>query len=336
MLCPDGHPPFLPYRTAVIINALWISSLFLTGSTIWICCLCRRCFQEFMNLPQFDVKHLLAFRQMRYNSLRRCRIFAICDAVYLMILLAVLLSFLGATILLQALGHPDSHIVIIAFSFLVMVLYPFFLSLFPRHGLYMFSPFNCRLSWLFFKWGHSILSFLLCLASYARQGPERSTSRRPNLPPLEPLQKLVPRVLDSRDWLEQDCSNFFHPNNADTIDVLLADALVRIEKTPTIEKTSELITSIYFCIWDMDSPKFFAHLDYGLQVARGGLAAIFHEVANKRQLDNWNARALVSKLWLESHVDRMPHRPGITLHGETNMQDRLPSGKLPLTFDIAF
>ena len=296
-----------------------------------------------MNLPQFDVKHLLAFRQMRYNSLRRCRIFAICDAVYFMILVAFLLSSLGAIILLQALGHPDLHIVIIAFSivaffFLVMVLYPFFSSLFLRHGLYMFSPFNCQLSWLFFKWGHSILSFLFRLASYARQGLERSTSRRRNLPPLEPisLQKLVPQALASRDWLEQDCSNFFHPNNADAIDVLLADALVWIDSNPTIEKTSELIASIYFCIWDLDSPKVFAYLDYGLQAARGGLAAIFHEVANKRQLDNWNARALVSRLWLEIYIDRMPRGPGITSHGETNMQDRLPSGKLPLTFDITF
>ncbi|KAF8348736.1 hypothetical protein F5887DRAFT_597971 [Amanita rubescens] len=78
MLCPEGHPPFLKYRTAVIINALWFSSLLLTGSTLMICCLCRRCLQEFMNRPQFDVKHLLAFRQMRYNSLRRHSAILIC------------------------------------------------------------------------------------------------------------------------------------------------------------------------------------------------------------------------------------------------------------------
>ena len=298
-----------------------------------------------MNLPQFDVKHLLAFRQMRYNSLRRCRIFAICDAVYFITLVAFLLSSLGAIILLQALGHPDLHIVIIAFSiiaffFLVMVLYPFFSSLFLRHGLYMFSPFNCQWSWLFFKGGHSILSFLLRLASYerSRQRPEHSTGWGFSLPPLEPvsLRTLVPQALASRDWLEQDCSNFFHPNITDAIDVLLADALIWIDSNPTIEKTSELIASIYFCIWDLNSPKVFAYLDYGLQAARGGLAAIFHEVANKRQLDNWNAYALVSKVWLEIYVDRMPHGPGITSHGETNMQDRLPSGKLPLTFHMTF
>ncbi len=88
-----------------------------------------------MNRPQFDVNHLLAFRQMRYNSLRRCRIFAICDAVHLMLPLSVLLSFFGVIILFQALSHPDLPIVIVAFSifmfcFLIMGLYPFFSSLF--------------------------------------------------------------------------------------------------------------------------------------------------------------------------------------------------------------
>jgi len=245
--------------------------------------------------------------------------------------------------LFQALSHPDLHIVIVAFSMflfylLVMGLYPFFSSLFARHGLYTFSPFNCQLSWLFFKWGHSILVFLLRLASYgrSRQGPARLTCRGFSLPPLEPmpLQTLAPQALASRDWLEQDCSNFFHPNNIDAIDVLLADGLVWIDSNPTIEKTSELMVSIYLCIWDLESPNVFTHLDYGPQVAKRGLAAVFHEVANKQQLNNYNARALASKLWLENHVERMPHRSSVTLHGETNMQDRLPSGKSP--FDCQY
>ncbi|KAF8348734.1 hypothetical protein F5887DRAFT_951685, partial [Amanita rubescens] len=340
MLCPDGHPPFLKYRTAVIINALWFSSLLLTGSTLMICCLCRRCLQEFMNRPQFDVKHLLAFRQMRYNSLRRCKFFAICDGIHLMIPLAVLLSFFGVIILFQALGHPDLHIVIIVLSifvffFLVIALYPFFSSLFTRHGFYTFSPFNCQLSWLFFQWGHSILLFLLRLVSYGRskQGPERSTRQEFGLPPLEPisLRKLVPQALASGDWLEQDCSNFFHPNNVDAIDVLLVDALVWIDSNPTIEKTSELMASIYFCICDLESPNVFARLDYGPQVARRGLAAIFHEVANRQRSDNDDACALASMLWLENHVEKMPHRSGLTSHNETNIQGGLPSEYLRTT-----
>ncbi len=142
----------------------------------------------------------------------------------------------------------------------------------------------------------------------------------------------MPQALASRDWLEQDCSNFFHPNNIDVIDVLLADALVWIDSNPTIEKTSELIASIYLCIWDLESPNVFAHLDYRLEVARRGLAAVFHEVANKQQLDNYNARALASKLWLDIHFERMLRRSGVTSRGQINMQDRLPSSKLPFDF----
>ena len=135
----------------------------------------------------------------------------------------------------------------------------------------------------------------------------------------------MPQALASRDWLEQDCSNFFHPNNIDAIDVLLADALVWIDSNPKINKTSELVVSIYLCISDLKSPNIFANLDYGPQVARRGLAAIFHEVANKQRLDDYNARALASKLWLKIHFERVPHRSGAS-HAEANMHGSLEPG----------
>jgi len=146
----------------------------------------------------------------------------------------------------------------------------------------------------------------------------------------------VPQALTSRDWLEQDCFNFFHRNNTDAIDLFLADALVWIDSNPTIKKTSELVVSVYLCISELELSDIFANLDYGPQVARRGLAAIFHKVANTQQVDNYNARALASKLWLKIHVERMPHRSGVASHPEANMHGRLEPSNPPFLSSISY
>ncbi|KAF8348733.1 hypothetical protein F5887DRAFT_597958 [Amanita rubescens] len=152
-----------------------------------------------------------------------------------MTLTATILSLSGVMLFLQALVHPDLHIVICTSSVIVL-----FLSLFGRRGLSSSPPFNCQLSWPFFR--------------RFRQGSERSTCRGLSLPLFKPisLRTLVPQALASRDWLEQDCFNFSHPNNIGAIDVLLADALVWIDSNPKIKKTSELVVSIYLCLSDLE------------------------------------------------------------------------------------
>ena len=320
ILCP-GHTP--PFRTAVIINALWRLSLLLMVSALLISYRCRQCLQKFMIRPQFGAKRLLAFRQMRYNSLRGYNFFALCDSVQLIILLATILSLSGAILLLQTLGL---HVVIGALSVILL-----FLSLFGRRIISFLSPFNYQLSWLFSKWVIHFFSFYLGAYGRSRQESELSTWRGLNLPLPKPisLRSLVSQAQASRDWLEQDCSHFLHPNNSDAVDVLLADALVWIDSNPTIEKTPELVVLIYLCISDLELPNIFANLTYGPQVAQRGLAAIFHEVANQKPLDSYNVNALASKLWLKIHIERS--------HVKANFHGSLEPGDSPfLIFNILY
>ena len=339
-LSPRSTGAFLPYRTALIINALWFSSLILSVSTLLLSCVCHRSLEGFLGRPQFDAKHLLAFRQMRYNSMRRCRIFDICDAAHLMIPLAFVISFSGVIILSKSLQHPDLFVIVgalsaVLFFFLAMGLHPLFWSLFARHFISSFSPFNSPFSWLLFKLGHSLLFRSLRLASHASVSRSPISPSYPGLsnPPLEriSLAKLVPQALTSRDWLEEDCFHFFHPDHAEIIDVLLADALVWVESNPTIEKSSKLVASIYYCISDLKSPKVFSHLEYGLERAQEGLAGVFQTVAAQEQLGKYNSRTLASTLWLQMHVNGISYfQLAVSLLAESNMEKGLSSGTLPL------
>ncbi|KAK2461317.1 hypothetical protein APHAL10511_006844 [Amanita phalloides] len=69
LLAPPPNNEFISFHMAVIINALWFSSLALTLSAFVASYACSYYLREFRNLPQFEAKHLLAFRQMRYRFL---------------------------------------------------------------------------------------------------------------------------------------------------------------------------------------------------------------------------------------------------------------------------
>ena len=143
-----------------------------------------------------------------------------------------------------------------------------------------------------------------------------------------PLEELAPQALTSRDWLEQDCSNFFH--NSEAIDIFLADALVWVDSNPTIEKNSNLVASIYYCICDLKSPGVFEHLEYGFEIALRGLAKIFHAVATRPQMDKYDSRAMASTLWLQKHVDGIGHfQLAVAQLSESNLEEGLSSGTLP-------
>lgn len=338
-LSPRSTSSFLPHRTALIINALWFTSLVLSVSTILMSYVCQRSLEWFLGRPQFGAKHLLAFRQKRYNTMRRYRIFDICDGAHLMIPLAFLISFSGVILLIKSLNRPDLFVIVgalsvVLFFFLAMGLQPFLWSLFARHFISSFSPLNSPISWLLFKFGHSLVFRSLRLVSHASLNRSPACPSYPGLsnPPLKriSLEKLVPQAVVSRDWLEQDCSHFFHPDHAEAIDVLLADALVWAESNPTIEKSSKFVASIYFCICDLKSPNVFSHLEYGLELTHDGLAGVFQTVADKEKLDKYDSRTFASTLWLQKHVNSVSYSQlAVSLLAESNMEQGLSSGTLP-------
>ena len=147
----------------------------------------------------------------------------------------------------------------------------------------------------------------------------------------------MPQALTSRDWLEEDYSGFFHHDHAEAIDVLLADALVWVDSNPTIDKSSKLVASIYYCICDLKSPDLFSHLEYGLELAKDGLAGVFKTVATEKKLGKYNSRAIASTLWLQTHVNGISYSQlAVSLLAQSNMEEGLPSGTLPFSSAISF
>ncbi|KAF8622260.1 hypothetical protein AX15_007156, partial [Amanita polypyramis BW_CC] len=199
-----GH--FLPFRTASIINTLWFLSLILMCFVLLVCSLSLRCLREFRNFPQFEAKHLLAFRQMRYNGLRRCKVFAICNAVHLILPLAIALFFSGLILLLRILDQLDSSVVSGAFGFIALyflytVFHPLFCSLLKRDTTSSrFFLFMSPSSWLLFKMGHHLISVTIKLVD-PRKGPKQTKSPISPHKPEPYLRDISRRALESEDWL---------------------------------------------------------------------------------------------------------------------------------------
>lgn len=110
------------------------------------------------------------------------------------------------------------------------------------------------------------------------------------------------RTLIFYDWLESDSSNFSDAEEG----VLLSQVLIGLDLNPVAEKSAKLVLSIYHAILDLKLATALEHLDPGPWELGSGLIAVFQVVRKEYNLNDFESRALASKLWLETHTGLFP------------------------------